>query len=115
MTAFDEKNKIGKAVKEKNLKDIKLAIETGTYNANTSTFLAEHFDLAFTVELSPDSNPYDGKNYRELYIDGFIMPAKHMEFNLKRLEDTMQRFYYTNKNIDKISPLYKTLYGIKAA
>lgn len=52
-----------------NLQDIKLAIETGTYNANTSTFLAEHFDFAFTVELFPDSNPYDGRSYRELYSE----------------------------------------------
>ena len=28
MTAFDEKNKIGKAVKEKNLKDIKLLVNS---------------------------------------------------------------------------------------
>lgn len=50
-----------------NLDQIKLAIETGTYNGNTSRFLSEHFDLVFTVELFPDRNPYDGKNYRELY------------------------------------------------
>ena len=50
-----------------NLKDINFAIETGTHDARTSIFLSEHFDVAFTVELFPDNNPYDGKSYRELY------------------------------------------------
>jgi hypothetical protein len=52
-----------------NLKDINSAIETGTHDARTSIFLAEHFDVAFTVELFPDHNPYDGKSYRELYSE----------------------------------------------
>jgi len=52
-----------------NLKDINFAIETGTHDARTSIFLAEHFDVAFTVELFPDNNPYDGKSYRELYTE----------------------------------------------
>jgi hypothetical protein len=50
-----------------NLNEINFAIETGTHDARTSIFLAEHFDVAFTVELFPDRNPYDGKSYRESY------------------------------------------------
>jgi hypothetical protein len=50
-----------------NLNEINFAIETGTHDARTSIFLAEHFDVAFTVELYPDKNPYDGRSYRELY------------------------------------------------
>jgi hypothetical protein len=50
-----------------NISDINFAIETGTHDARTSIFLAEHFDVAFTVELFPDRNPYDGRSYRELY------------------------------------------------
>jgi hypothetical protein len=50
-----------------NLSDINFAIETGTHDARTSIFLAEHFEVAFTVELFPDRNPYDGRSYRELY------------------------------------------------
>lgn len=50
-----------------NLGEINFAIETGTHDARTSIFLAEHFDVAFTVELYPDRNPYDGRSYRELY------------------------------------------------
>jgi hypothetical protein len=50
-----------------NLNEVNFAIETGTHDARTSIFLAEHFDVAFTVELYPDQNPYDGKNYREYY------------------------------------------------
>ncbi len=50
-----------------NLNEINFAIETGTYDARTSTFLAEHFDVAFTIELFPDRNPYDRKNYRNIY------------------------------------------------
>ncbi len=50
-----------------NLNDIKFAIETGTHNARTSIFLAEHFDVVFTVELYPDKNPYDGIDYRNHY------------------------------------------------
>ena len=50
-----------------NLNDLNFAIETGTHDARTSIFLAEHFDVAFTVELFPDRNPYDGKTYREIY------------------------------------------------
>lgn len=52
-----------------NLKNINFAIETGTHDARTSIFLSEHFDVAFTVELFPDLNPYDGKSYRELYTE----------------------------------------------
>lgn len=50
-----------------NLNEINFAVETGTHDARTSIFLAEHFDVAFTIELYPDKNPYDGKNYREHY------------------------------------------------
>ena len=50
-----------------NLNEVNFAIETGTHDARTSIFLAEHFDVAFTVELFPDRNPYDGKSYREHY------------------------------------------------
>jgi hypothetical protein len=50
-----------------NLSEINFAIETGTHDGRTSTFLAEHFDVAFTVELFPDRNPYDGRSYREIY------------------------------------------------
>lgn len=49
------------------LNEINFAIETGTHDARTSIFLAEHFDVSFTVELFPDTNPYDGRSYRELY------------------------------------------------
>lgn len=51
-----------------NLNEINFAIETGTYDASTSVILAEHFDVTFTVELYPDRNPYDGKSYRETYV-----------------------------------------------
>jgi hypothetical protein len=51
-----------------NLHEINFAIETGTHDARTSIFLAEHFDVAFTVELFPDRNPYDGRSYRETYV-----------------------------------------------
>jgi hypothetical protein len=50
-----------------NLNEINFAIETGTHDARTSIFLSEHFDVAFTVELFPDRNPYDGRSYRESY------------------------------------------------
>lgn len=50
-----------------NLNEINFAIETGTHDGRTSMFLAEHFDVAFTVELFPDRNPYDGRSYRETY------------------------------------------------
>lgn len=50
-----------------NLGEINFAIETGTHDARTSIFLAEHFDVAFTVELFPDRNPYDGRSYRAHY------------------------------------------------
>jgi hypothetical protein len=50
-----------------NLDEINFSIETGTHDARTSIFLAEHFDVTFTVELFPDRNPYDGRSYRESY------------------------------------------------
>jgi hypothetical protein len=52
-----------------NLNEINFAIETGTHDARTSIFLSEHFDVAFTVELHPDMNPYDGKSYRDHYTE----------------------------------------------
>jgi hypothetical protein len=53
--------------KIQNLDEIKFAIETGTYDARTSIFLSEHFDVTFTIELFSDNNPHDGKSYRETY------------------------------------------------
>lgn len=50
-----------------NLQEINFAVETGTHDARTSKFLAEHFDIAFTIELFPDKNPYDGKSYKQIY------------------------------------------------
>jgi hypothetical protein len=50
-----------------NLQDINFAVETGTHDARTSKFLAEHFEVVFTIELYPDKNPYDGKSYKQLY------------------------------------------------
>lgn len=50
-----------------NLQEINFAVETGTHDARTSKFLAEHFDIAFTIELFPDRNPYDGKSYKQIY------------------------------------------------
>lgn len=50
-----------------NLQDINFAVETGTHDARTSIFLAEHFDIVFTIELYPDKNPYDGMSYKQLY------------------------------------------------
>jgi len=50
-----------------NLREINFAVETGTHDARTSKFLAEHFDVAFTIELFPDKNPYDGKSYKQIY------------------------------------------------
>jgi len=50
-----------------NLQDINFAVETGTHDARTSKFLAEHFEVVFTIELYPDRNPYDGKSYKQLY------------------------------------------------
>ena len=50
-----------------NLQEINFAVETGTHDARTSKFLAEHFDVAFTIELFPDKNPYDGKSYKQIY------------------------------------------------
>lgn len=50
-----------------NIDELNSAIETGTYDGKTSTILANHFDVVFTIELFPDRNPYDQKNYRTLY------------------------------------------------
>jgi len=52
-----------------NLQDINFAVETGTHDARTSIFLAEHFNVVFTIELYPDKNPYDGNSYKELYSE----------------------------------------------
>lgn len=50
-----------------NIHQLNSAIETGTYDAKTSTILSNHFDVVFTIELFPDRNPYDQKNYRPIY------------------------------------------------
>jgi hypothetical protein len=50
-----------------NLEEINSSIETGTHDARSSIFLAEHLDVVFTVEKFVENNPYDGKNYIEIY------------------------------------------------
>lgn len=41
------------------LKNINMAIETGTYLGNGAIDLSKMFDMVWTVELYPDNNPYD--------------------------------------------------------
>lgn len=72
-----------------NLSDINFAIETGTHDARTSIFLAEHFDVAFTVELFPDRNPYDGRSYRELYQE-LRQKYENLTFLFGTSEDTLK-------------------------
>ena len=72
-----------------NLSDINFAIETGTHDARTSIFLAEHFDVAFTVELFPDRNPYDGRSYRELYQE-IGQKYENLTFLFGTSEDTLK-------------------------
>ena len=50
-----------------NLSDINLSIETGTHDARSSKFFAEHFETVFTIEKFMDKNPYDGISYGEIY------------------------------------------------
>jgi hypothetical protein len=50
-----------------NLAEINLAIETGTFEGNTTEIMAEHFDKVFTVEKYVTKNPYTGKNNWDLY------------------------------------------------
>jgi len=72
-----------------NLSDINFAIETGTHDARTSIFLAEHFEVAFTVELFPDRNPYDGRSYRELYQE-LGQKYENLTFLFGTSEDTLK-------------------------
>jgi hypothetical protein len=72
-----------------NLDKIKYSIETGTYDASTSVILAEHFDFAFTVELYPDKNPYDGKNYREHYLE-VGQKYENLKFLFETSEDALK-------------------------
>jgi hypothetical protein len=72
-----------------NLSDINFAIETGTHDARTSIFLAEHFDVAFTVELFPDRNPYDGRSYRELYQE-LGQKYENLTFLFETSEDALK-------------------------
>jgi hypothetical protein len=72
-----------------NLSDINFAIETGTHDARTSIFLAEHFDVAFTVELFPDRNPYDSRSYRELYQE-LGQKYENLTFLFGTSEDTLK-------------------------
>lgn len=72
-----------------NLSKINFALETGTHDARTTTFLAEHFDIVFSIELNPDSNPYDGKNYREHY-NNIQKKHENITFLFGHSEDTIQ-------------------------
>ena len=51
----------------KDVDEVIMAIETGTYKAETTKILANHFDRVYTIELYPDNNPYDRSNNRGLY------------------------------------------------
>jgi len=50
-----------------NLNEIKFAVETGTFEGQTTEIMAEHFDSVFTVEKFVTKNPYTGKNNWHLY------------------------------------------------
>lgn len=50
-----------------NVDTLRSAIETWTYDAKTSTILANHFDIVFTIELYPDVNPHDHMSYRDIH------------------------------------------------
>lgn len=107
-----------------NLDEIKFAIETITYDARTSIFLSEHFDIVFTVELSPDRSPYDGKSYRDHYTE---LSEKYgnitfLEGNssgvlksiLEELPD--ERFFILLDTYDMLNgPLMEELWVIKSA
>lgn len=49
------------------LSDINFSIETGTHDARSSKFFAEHLETVFTIEKFAENNPYDGINYTEIY------------------------------------------------
>jgi hypothetical protein len=49
------------------LSEINSSIETGTHDARSSKFFAEHLDTVFTIEKFPENNPYDRINYIEIY------------------------------------------------
>jgi len=53
--------------KLKNLKDINLALETGTYEAHSAMCMSKLFSNVSTVELYAEQNPYNNKNLLELY------------------------------------------------
>ena len=50
-----------------NVDTLRSAIETWTFDAKTSTILANHFDIVFTIELYPDVNPHDHMSYRDIH------------------------------------------------
>ena len=50
-----------------NLSEIEFAVETGTFEGQTTEIIAEHFETVFTVEKYVTKNPYSGKNNWQLY------------------------------------------------
>lgn len=59
--------------------NLRSAIETWTFDAKTTSILANHFDIVFTVELYPDVNPYDQISYREIH-EGFSKDYDNITF-----------------------------------
>ena len=53
--------------KIKNLDEINVAVETGTYEGETTEFFADHFDSVYTVELNVTDNHYRSGNLMPIY------------------------------------------------
>lgn len=51
------------------LRDINVAVETGTFEGHTTEFFAESFERVFTVEKYIEDNYYTNKNLIEVYAD----------------------------------------------
>jgi hypothetical protein len=82
------------------LSSITNCIETGTFKAYTTCFLAENFNQVYTIEKYPDHNPYTGEDLRHLYSDisiqynniNFIFGDTSMELEKILMDNTNESF-----------------------
>ena len=79
------------------LKNINMAIETGTHLGNGAIELSRIFDMVWTIELYPDNNPYDDVQLRPIH-ENINKQHKKINFIYGNSIESLQNILKENAN-----------------
>ena len=77
------------------LKNIKNAIETGTFDARTSVFFSHIFDNVDTIELYDSLNPYTNTSFSDLYSN-IKKENTNINFHFGNSANVLQTIFKSN-------------------